>query len=81
MVDFSRDGTSQAVKRYNYEVLLLEDIDVNEIQANNPTTFSVSKTTSQVIDNLLKNGFQKLQVSREGSGKTDTQYIITPLPN
>lgn len=81
MVDFSRDGSSQAVKRYNYKVLLLEDIDGNKVQANNPTIFSASKTTSQVIDNLLKNGFQKLQVSREGSGKTDTQYIVTPLPN
>jgi hypothetical protein len=82
MVDFSRDGTSQAVKRYNYEVLLLEDISRNKLQANNETTtFSASKTTSQAIDNLLKNGFQKLQVSREGSGKTDTQYIVTPLPN
>ena len=80
MVDFSRDGTSHAVKRYNYEVLLLEDTD-GKMQANNPTTFSASKTTSQTIDNLLKNGFQKLQVSREGSGKTDTQYIVTPLPN
>jgi hypothetical protein len=81
MVDFSRDGSSQAVKRYNYKVLLLKDIDGNKVQANNPTIFSASKTTSQVIDNLLKNGFQKLQVSREGSGKTDTQYIVTPLPN
>ncbi len=81
MVDFSREGTSQAVKRYNYEVLLLEDVDGNKVQANNPTIFSASKTTSQVIDNLLKNGFQKLQVSREGSGKTDTQYIVTPTPN
>ena len=81
MVDFSRDGTSATVKRYNYEVLLLEDVDGNKVQANNPTTFSASKTTSQAIDNLLKNGFQKLQVSREGSGKTDTQYIVTPLPN
>jgi hypothetical protein len=81
MVDFSRDGTSQAVKRYNYEVLLLEDVDGNKVQANNPTTFSASKTTSQQIDNLLKNGFQKLQVTREGSGKTDTLYIVTPLPN
>jgi len=60
----------------------LEDIDGNKLQANNQTTtFSASKTTSQIIDNLLKNGFQKLQVSREGSGKTDTQYIVTPLPN
>ena len=81
IVDFSRDGSSQAVKRYNYEVLLLEDVDGNKVQANNPTTFSASKTTSQQIDNLLRNGFQKLQVAREGSGKTDTQYIVTPLPN
>ena len=81
MVEFSSDGTSPSVKRYNYEVLLTEDIDGNKVQANNPTTFSASKTTSQQIDNLLKNGFQKLQVSREGSGKTDTQYIVTPLPN
>jgi len=51
------------------------------MQANNPTTFTASKMTSQAIDNLLKNGFQKLQVSREGAGKTDTQYIVTSLPN
>jgi len=57
------------------------DVDRNKMQANNPTTFSASKTTSQVIYNILKNGFQKLQVSREGSGKTDTQYIVTPLPH
>ena len=81
MVDFSRDGTGQAVKRYNYEVLLLEDVDGNRVQANNPTTFSASKTISQAIDNLLKNGFQKIKVTRQGSGKTDTQYIVTPLLN
>jgi hypothetical protein len=81
MVDFSRDGTSQPVKRYNYEVLLLEDVDGNKVQANNPTTFSASKTTSQQIDNLLDAGFQKLQVVREGSCKTDTHYIVTPLQN
>jgi hypothetical protein len=81
MVDFSKDGTTQAVKRYNYEVLLLEDVNGNKVQANNPTTFSASKTTSQVIDNLLNNGFQKLQIARGGSGITDTQYIVTPLPN
>jgi hypothetical protein len=59
----------------------LKDVDGNKVQANNPTTISASKTTSPVIDNLLKNRFQKLQVTREGSGKTDTQYIVTPLPN
>jgi len=80
MVDFSRDGTSQAVKWYNYEVLLLEYVDGNKIQANNETTtFSASKITSQAIDNLLKNGFQRLPVSGEGSDRTDAQYAVTLL--
>jgi hypothetical protein len=33
--------------------------------------FRTSKLTSQDIDNLLKNRFQKIQVAREDSGKTD----------
>jgi hypothetical protein len=53
MLDFSRDGTSQAVKRYNYEVLLLEDVDRNKVQANNPTTFSALKTTSQQMTKVF----------------------------
>jgi hypothetical protein len=74
-------GNSKLVPRYNYEVLLLEDEQGKKIQANSTTIFSASKTTSQDIDNLLKNGFQKIQIAREGSGKTHTLYIITPLPN
>ena len=80
LVTFSK-GDGKPVLRYNYEVMLLEDESGRKIQANYTTIFSASKTTSQQIDNLLDAGFQKLQVSRKGSGMTDTKYIVTPLPN
>jgi hypothetical protein len=71
------NADDKPVKRFIYELLLLEDVDDKRVQpTGGPTTFNASKKISQDIDNLLKVGFQKLQVSRQGSSKTDTQYMV-----
>ena len=59
-------------QRYEYKV-----IDVNH-REDGPKPWDLSKTWSEQIDYLLKQGHHILKVERVGSGKK-TKYYFTPV--
>lgn len=68
-IDF--DGNGEKVQKFDYTVI---DPNTGEIQ-----TFRASFKTSGDIDVLLVEGHRLLKVRREGSGKYDTRYYVTPV--
>ena len=68
-IDF--DGNGEKAQKFGYIVI---DPTTGEIQ-----TFRASIKTSGDIDVLLVEGDRLLKVRREGSGKYDTRYYVTPV--
>jgi hypothetical protein len=64
-------GDGEKVQKFDYTVT---DPDTGEIEI-----FRVGIKTSGDIDALLIEGYLLLKVRREGSGKSDTRYYITPV--
>jgi hypothetical protein len=64
------EGNGDKVRKFDYVVT---DPNSGMIQ-----TFRVSTKTSGDIDALLAEGYHRLKVRREGSGK-NTRYYITPV--
>lgn len=69
--DFDGDGIAETL-RYEYKV-----IDVNH-REEGPKPWDLSKSWSEEIDYLLKQGHHILKVERVGSGKK-TKYYFTPV--
>jgi hypothetical protein len=63
-------------KKIRFTVKNLTDDPTGELEQ----TFEATKTTANKIFALLAEGFTTLKVKREGSGKEDTDYIVTPQP-
>lgn len=63
-------------KKIRFTVKNLTDDPTGDLEQ----TFEATKTTANKIFPLLADGFTTLKVRREGGGKEDTDYIVTPKP-
>jgi hypothetical protein len=71
MKDFDGDGVAETL-RYEYKV-----VDLNN-KGDGPKSWDLSKTRSEAIDYLLKQGHHTLKVERVGSSMK-TKYHFTPI--
>lgn len=69
--EFDYDGNGEKVQKIDY---IVRDPNTGEIE-----TFRASIKTSGDIDVPLIEGHRLLKVRREGSGKYDTRYYVTPV--
>lgn len=65
------DGNGEKVQKFDYTVT---DLNTGEIEI-----FRAGIKTSGDIDALLAEGYRLLKLRREGLGKNDTRYYITPV--
>ena len=68
-IDYDRNG--EKVQKFDY---IVKNPNTREIE-----TFRASIKTSGDIDVLLAGGYRLLKIRREGSGKYDTRYYVTPV--
>ena len=68
-IDYNCNG--EKTQKFDYTVT---DPNTREIE-----TFRASIRTSGDIDILLAEGHRLLKIRREGSGKYDTRYYVTPV--